>query len=156
MTSPDDFKEALGRFPSGVTVITAQKDGETHGMTASAFMSVSLDPPLVLESVGKKARMHSILMEAERYGVSILNTAQAEASNHFAGFGKEDYNPRFEDLNNFPVIDGAVAQLVCKIVDKHEAGDHTLFIAQVEAVNYNDDAPILYYRRKYGQFDPQS
>ena len=156
MTTPDDFKQALGRFPSGVTVITAQKDGETHGMTASAFMSVSLEPPLVLESVGKKARMHSVLMDVERYGVSILNTAQADASNHFAGFGKEDFEPSFQDLAGFPVIEGAVAQLVCKIIDKHEAGDHTLFIAQVEAVNYNDNDPILYYSRNYGEFKAHS
>ncbi|MEZ4629494.1 MAG: flavin reductase family protein [Deinococcales bacterium] len=155
MLDPNDFKQAMSRFPSGVTVITARHEGETHGMTASAFISVSLNPPLVLESVAKKARMHEILMNASHYGVSILRQDQAEHSNHFAGFGREDFEAVFMELHNMPLIEGAVAYVVCKIVDRHEAGDHTLFIGEVEAAQIAEGEPLLYFKRQYGVFKAQ-
>ena len=152
MISKDDFKQSMGRFASGVTVITMKDGDEVRGMTASAFISVSLEPPLVLESVAKKASSHAILQNSSHYGVSILSSAQADASNHFAGFGPEGYAPKFEELAGFPVLDGAIVQLKCKISAQHDAGDHSLFVAEVEACNYNDDAPLLFFRGKYGDY----
>ena len=97
--SEQTFKEAMSRFPSGVTVImTESEEGHSVGMTASAFISVSLSPPLVLESVAKTAQMHAHLMREERYSVSILSANQVDVSNHFAGFGEGNFKALFESI----------------------------------------------------------
>ena len=152
--SPRDFRAALGRFASGVTVVTVPNEGEragVRGVTANAFLSVSLSPPLVLVSIDKKARAHTPLMRAERYGVSILAEDQGPLSNHFAGFD-DSVTPVFAELDGLALIGGAVAHLICRVVDRHEAGDHTLFIGEVEALRTSDDAPLLYFRGQYGKF----
>jgi len=152
--SPRDFRMALGRFASGVTVVTVPQEGEragVRGMTASAFVSVSLTPPLVLVSIGQSARAHAPLMRAERHGVSILAEHQGALSNHFAGFD-DSVTPTFTELGGLAVVEGAVAHLVCRVVDRHEAGDHTLFIGEVEALRVSEDAPLLYFRGGYGKF----
>lgn len=148
------FRAALGRFASGVTVVTIPHEGEpggVRGMTASAFVSVSLSPPLVLVSIDKKARAHAPLLVAERYGVSVLSEQQQRLSNHFAGFD-DSVTPTFTKLDGLSLVEGAVAHLVCRVVDRHEAGDHTLFIGEVEALNVSDEAPLLYFRGGYGKF----
>lgn len=152
--SARDFRAALGRFASGVTVVTIPHEGEpggVRGITASAFVSVSLSPPLVLVSIDKKARAHAPLLVAERYGVSILAEQQRRLSNHFAGFD-DGVTPTFAELNGLSLVEGAVAQLVCRVVDRHEAGDHTLFIGEVEALSVTEGAPLLYFRGGYGKF----
>ncbi len=151
--SPRDFRDALGRFASGVTVVTIPHAGDpagVRGITANAFMSVSLSPPLVLVSIDKKARAHAPLMEAERYGVSILSAGQEPLSNHFAGFDAS-ITPRFTELNGLAVVDGALAQLVCRVTNRVEAGDHTLFIGNVEALATSEAEPLLYFRGRYGE-----
>jgi flavin reductase (DIM6/NTAB) family NADH-FMN oxidoreductase RutF len=153
--SPLAFRDALGRFASGVTVVTvphAASPAGVRGITANAFMSVSLEPPLVLVSIDKKARAHAPLVEAERYGVSILREDQAPLSNHFAGFD-DSVTPRFTELGGIAVLDGALAQLACRIVGRHDAGDHTLFIGQVEALATHEAAPLLYFRGRYGELN---
>ncbi len=142
----------MSQFPSGVTVITTKHEGKVHGMTASAFISLSLEPPLVLESVAKNTQTHQILTKTDIYGVSILEATQSEVSNHFAGFGPKDFEPSFTELNEYPVVQGAVAQLLCKIVARHEVGDHTLFVGQVEHIVLGEGEPLLYYNRLYGRF----
>jgi flavin reductase (DIM6/NTAB) family NADH-FMN oxidoreductase RutF len=152
--SPRDFRAALGRFASGVTVVTVPRPGEpagVRGITASAFVSVSLSPPLVLVSIDKAARAHAPLLSAERYGVSILAEGQERLSNHFAGFDDE-VAPIFTELAGLALVEGAVAHLVCRVVDRHAAGDHTLFIGEVEALTTTDAAPLLYFRGRYGRF----
>lgn len=150
--SPRDFRDALGRFASGVTVVTIPHAGDpagVRGITANAFLSVSLEPPLVLVSIDKKARAHAPLLEAERYGVSVLREGQEALSNHFAGFDAAVV-PRFTELSGFTVLEGALAQLVCRVTDRVSAGDHTLFIGQVEALATTDAAPLVYFRGRYG------
>lgn len=147
------FRSTLGRFASGVTVITTVHEETVHGMTASAFMSVSLQPPLVAVSVGERARLHSLLRVGSRYGVSILNAGQADASNHFAGFGPAGYAPSFVWVDGLPLLTGAVAHLLTTVVDAHPAGDHTLFIGQVDSLNWFEEAPLLYFRGGYGGFE---
>ncbi len=151
MIEPRDFRNALGRFASGVTVVTIPDENEpagVRGITANAFVSVSLSPPLVLVSIGNSARAHVPLMSAERYGVSILSEAQAGVSDHFAG--REDaLNPEFTELDGFTVVAGAAAHLVCRVSERHEAGDHTLFIGEVEALDVHEKAPLIYFRGKY-------
>lgn len=146
-----EFRNTLGRFATGVTVVTIPDGAGVRGVTANAFMSVSLEPPLVVVSIGKKARTHALLLDAERYGISVLHEDQEAMSNHFAGFGGE-LEPTFEHLSGFPLLEGALAHLVCRTVDRHEAGDHTLFIGEVEALRYREGRPLLYFGGKYGHF----
>ena len=153
---PKAFRNTLGRFATGVTVVTTVVDGKVHGMTASAFMSVSLDPPLVLVSVDRRAHLHSMLNEGSRYGVSILRTDQREYSQHFAGFGAPDLVPEFVWQEGIPLLKEALAHLVTTVVDVHAAGDHTLFIARIDYLDWAEGEPLLYFRGQYGDFQAKT
>ena len=145
------FRNALGRFASGVTVITAHHEDHPHGMTANAFVSVSLDPPLVLVSLDNRSYMHKILPSIGRYGVSVLAEDQEILSNHFAGRTVEGLHLRFITRDGVPLLDGAVAYFVVQVIDAHPAGDHTLYIGKVEHFEARDDRPLLFYSGKYQQ-----
>ncbi|WP_264776455.1 flavin reductase family protein [Deinococcus aetherius] len=148
---PHEFRQTLGRFASGVTVITAQDGPERRGMTASALVSVSLTPPLILVSVDHRATMHALLsrQEVTRFGVSILSAAQRHLSTHFSGRpGPEETVPWF-DHEGLPLIGGSVAQLVCRKHQAIPAGDHTLYLGLVEYSRYTDDDPLVYFRGQY-------
>lgn len=152
ITQPFDtrgFRNACGKFATGITVVTVEVNGQVHGMTANAFMSVSLDPPLVVVSVGKKAHMHALLAGADRYAISVLNQGQEPYSAHFAGFGPNGFQPTFDQRHNHLVIANAIAYFVTRIYAAHEVGDHTLYIGQVEYFENNGDDPVLYYGGKY-------
>jgi flavin reductase (DIM6/NTAB) family NADH-FMN oxidoreductase RutF len=148
---PRQFRNALGRFASGVTVITAHHEDHPHGMTANAFVSVSLDPPLVLVSLDNRSYMHKILPAIGRYGVSVLAEDQEILSNHFAGRTVEGLHLRFITRDGVPLLDGAVAYFVVQVIDAHPAGDHTLYIGKVEHFEARDDRPLLFYGGKYQQ-----
>ncbi len=148
---PRELRNACGRFATGITIVSTEIDGEIHGMTANGFMSVSLEPPLILVSVGKNARSHDLIAKSKSYGVSILTDAQQPFSNHFAGRPDENLDIPWETLDGNPVIAGTLAQLSAKVVDAHEAGDHTLYIAEVTALNYTEGQPVLYYYTGYGE-----
>ena len=143
------FRNALGRFASGVTVITAHHGGRAHGMTANSFVSVSLDPPLVLVSLGNRASMHRILPAARRYGISVLGEDQENLSNHFAGRIVPNLHVRFIEREGVPLLEGAVAYFVAALEEAHPAGDHTLYIGRVEHFEWNDDKPLLFYAGRY-------
>lgn len=157
---PVEFRNTLGRFATGVTVITVPQGEEVRGITVNAFMSVSLEPPLVLVSIDKKANTHALLAASERYGVSILSEQQEAMSNLFAGRPDESIEVHYEHVDGFPLIHGALAHLVCRKVEAHEAGDHTLYIGEVEHLSYQGDGkPLLYFGGRYGRleaptFDP--
>jgi len=143
------FRNALGRFASGVTVITAHHEGRAHGMTANSFVSVSLNPPLVLVSLGNLSSMHRILPAARRYGISVLGEDQERLSNHFAGRTVPHLHVRFIEREGIPLLEGAVAYFVAELADAHAAGDHTLYIGRVEHFEWNDDKPLLFYAGRY-------
>ncbi len=107
---PRAFRRVVGGFASGVVIVTTALDGAPHGMTANAFVSVSLQPPLVLVSIDNHSRMHRLLGQAETYGVSVLSRDQAVLSQHFAGRPQEGLSVVFEWRDNVPLIPGAVAQ----------------------------------------------
>ena len=146
---PRQFRNALGRFASGVTVITTRYEDRTHGMTANAFVSVSLDPPLVLVSVDHRAAMHRILPATGRYGVSVLAEDQEVLSNHFAGRTVEGLHIRFTERHEVPLLEGAVAYFVVQVIDAHPAGDHTLYIGRVEHFEAREDRPLLFFGGRY-------
>jgi flavin reductase (DIM6/NTAB) family NADH-FMN oxidoreductase RutF len=145
------FRNALGRFASGVTVLTAQYEEQTHGMTANAFVSVSLDPPLILVSLDNRSNMHRILPEVRRFGISVLAEDQEPLSNHFAGRTVAGLHVRFVHRNNMPLIAGAVAYFVVEVLDIHPAGDHTLYISRVEHFETGEGKPLLFHAGRYGQ-----
>lgn len=145
----------LGRFASGVTVLTARREGVDHGMTASAFCSVSLVPPLVLACVDKTADMSEVLKSATHFGVSILAEGQEALSRRFS----ELPAGRFEGVgfrrgeNGVVLLDDALAHLECRLVASHEAGDHVIHIGEVEDASCRQDRPLLYYRGGYAQIE---
>ncbi|WP_034386387.1 flavin reductase family protein [Deinococcus sp. YIM 77859] len=148
---PHEFRQTLGRFASGVTVITATDGEQRRGMTASAFVSVSLTPPLILVSVDHRAHMHALLSAetVTQFGVSILSSSQRHLSDHFAGrLGPEEEVPWLTH-EGLPLIGGSVAQLVCRKQQAIPAGDHTLYLGLVEYARYTDDDPLLYFRGQY-------
>jgi flavin reductase (DIM6/NTAB) family NADH-FMN oxidoreductase RutF len=146
-----EFRNALGRFATGVTVVTAVHEERPHGMTANAFVSISLVPPLILVSVDNRSNMHRILPAAGRYGVSILAEYQERLSTHFAGRPQEGLDIPFISRAGIPLLDGAVAYFVARVVDIHPAGDHTLYIGEVEHFEFRDDRPLLFHAGKYQQ-----
>lgn len=147
--SATEFRDALGRYASGVTIITAEQGGERRGMTASAFVSVSLEPPLILVSVAKRAHMHAVLLEAPGFAVNILTEAQRPLSDHFAGRPDAALSVPWGELRGQPVIEGALVQLACTRHAVHDGGDHTLFVGEVQASGLSDARPLVYHHGGY-------
>ena len=154
---PALFRQVLGRFATGVTVVTTCKGDSRHGMTANAFSSVSLDPPLILVSVDKKADMHGWLEESGVFCVNFLPEHRREWSDWWAGKAPKD-GDQFADIpysakeTGSPVLDECLGFLDCKVWASYEGGDHTLFVGEVQeaAISEDDDLrPLLFYSSKY-------
>jgi flavin reductase (DIM6/NTAB) family NADH-FMN oxidoreductase RutF len=159
---PTEFRNAMGCFATGVTIITLDLQGEVHGMTANAFASVSLDPPLVLVCVDHSARTHAHLHAKKRFGVNVLAESQRVISEYYArpvhthGHAEEEAGARFErTAQGTPILCAALAYLECKLQSAQEAGDHTIFIAEVEDVVVRQGDPLLFFRGKYRKVGPQ-
>lgn len=145
------FRDAMGKFATGVTVITTDIDGEPHGMTANAFMSVSLNPKLVLISIKENAKMLDKINRSGKFAVNILSGDQQEVSMLFAGQIKEKREPEFDRLNEISVVKDALANIVCSVYGKQVAGDHTLFLGEVEDIVLREGNPLTFFAGKYGQ-----
>jgi flavin reductase (DIM6/NTAB) family NADH-FMN oxidoreductase RutF len=146
------LRRTLGMFATGVTVITTRVGEQIHGMTANAFMSVSLEPPLVLISVDRRTKMCSLLHEGQRFGVSVLAATQRDHSDRFAGRVDEGgEEPAFEIVHETPLVDGSAAQFVSKVAKSYWGGDHSLFLGKVEYACYDENAqPLLFHGGQYG------
>lgn len=159
----DAFRETLSHLSAGVVVVTASWRGTLHAMTATAFCSVSLDPPLVLVSVSKTSRFHRALLGADRWAASIMSARQAPVARHFSTPGR-DLATQFDGVphgpgpaSGAPIIDGSLAWLDCETEAVHGAGDHTLVIGLVRATGVAANAgsedtpvqPLSYYRAQY-------
>jgi flavin reductase (DIM6/NTAB) family NADH-FMN oxidoreductase RutF len=134
-------------------VITTAHRNTIHGMTANAFLSVSLRPPLVLVSLGR-CRMGEMLPRTRRYGVSVLAHDQKHLAAHFAAQKPSPTPPEFTFHNDVPLLEGALAHLVCHVVDVHTAGDHELWIGEIEHLDERDGEPLLFYTGKFGTVRP--
>ena len=144
------FRNAMSKFATGVTVITTEHEEQVHGMTANAFMSVSLDPKLIVISIGEKAKCLQKIQDSRVFAVNILAQDQQELSMVFAGQKENTAEIQFEQLADLPVLPGAIAQISCDVVSEHIEGDHTLFIGKVRDIRINDDKePLLFYAGKY-------
>lgn len=142
------FRRTMGMFATGVTVLTTQYGDRVHGMTANAFMSVSLAPPLVLISIDRKARMNAMLHEGTRFGVSVLAAGQGDVSDFFARRPVE-LEPVFDVIRETPLVQGALAHVVARVVKSYWGGDHSLFLGQVEYATYGEGAPLLFHSGRY-------
>ena len=144
------FRRTLGMFATGVTVLTTRVGEQVHGMTANAFMSVSLQPPLVLISIDRRAKMGALLHEGTRFGVSVLEARQTGLSDRFAGRVADDPpEATFEVVHETPLVEGALAHLVARVVRSYWGGDHSLFLGQVEFARYGDGRPLLFHGGRY-------
>jgi flavin reductase (DIM6/NTAB) family NADH-FMN oxidoreductase RutF len=144
------FRTAMGRFTTGVTVVTTAVDGQVFGMTANGFMSVSLEPPLVVVSIARRAKMHDALTRSGHYGVSFLCADQEHVSAHFAGRPAHDFSPDFVTVEGIPVLRGALAQVVARVSQSHVVGDHTLHVGEVlHFVAHDDGDPLVFHGGRY-------
>jgi flavin reductase (DIM6/NTAB) family NADH-FMN oxidoreductase RutF len=152
--TPARMRATLGRFCTGVTVVSTEIDGLAHAMTANAFVSVSLDPPLVLVSIDRRARMHEILSRTGRYGVSVLGAGQQRLAVHFAGRPMPDPGELFEaDASGLPLIRGAIAHVACTLHATYPAGDHTLYLGRVDRLRSRPGNPLLFHAGDFGRID---
>lgn len=152
-----DFRNALGTFATGVTIVTAPcpKPGEYIGITANSFSSVSLDPPLVLFSVGKRAYSLRAFLSARHFAVNVLSRAQLELGNRFARASSDKWSGVKFELWDYdcPVFPGSVASFECSIHHTYEGGDHVIFVGHVEHMAVDPEAePLLFLRGRYGTF----
>lgn len=155
MISSEDFRKALRHFPAGVTIVTIRTGEQVHGLTISAFASVSAEPPLIMVIIENRHRAYPMLMEPEAvFAVNILGEDQSELSNRFAWVKDED---RFalgswsSAETGAPILTDALAWLDCRIHARYPAGSHTIFVGQVEAsaVPQEEAPPLVYWNRGY-------
>ncbi len=150
--SSEDFRAALTRFASGVTVVTsADSEGRPHGITVSAFCSVSLEPPLVLICIEKLAGSHASLAESGRFTVNLLSSGQQWISERFASLEPDKFRdvPTATGVSGLPLIAGSLALLECEIRQAVDAGDHSVFIGEVMAASADGGDPLVYFLGDY-------
>lgn len=153
-----EFRQALGHFATGVTVVTAERaPGQVHGMTANSFTAVSLEPLLILVCVKQDAQLLPLVHKEKRFGVSILKENQQAFSEYFA---QTEENPQTEQRigirfaqtpSGIPVVADTLVQLGCNVSGCYVSGDHTIFLGEVESVAIFSGEPLLYFRRQYRQ-----
>ncbi len=159
--SEKDYRKTLSCFATGVTVVTAERaPGLVHGMTANAFTSVSLYPPLILICVDHRARLLPLLQKQHGFGVSILKENQEAWSEYFAA---GEHDAKAEEClgiryrwtgKGIPVVEETLAQLACTVIAKYLMGDHTIFVAEVEASEMHPGNPLVFYRSEYRHLSP--
>ncbi|MEM8561859.1 MAG: flavin reductase family protein [Pseudomonadota bacterium] len=146
---PLEFRKATGLFTTGITVITASDGEQARGMTANSFVSVSLDPPLVLVSIANTAKMHDLVKRTGSYGISVLSADQLSHSKLFAG-GKGDVSSlQFDSLAGVPILENCLSSFACDLHQEVEAGDHTLFIGHVRELAFREADPLVYFASGY-------
>jgi flavin reductase (DIM6/NTAB) family NADH-FMN oxidoreductase RutF len=155
--SSDEFRAALSKFASGVTIVTTKdSEGIFHGLTVSAFCSLSLEPPLVLVCIEKTTASHNAFGESGFFVVNVLNEDQINHSNQFASpiLDKFEGIEFREGIEGIPVLENVLVNLECKLVNSHENGDHTIFVGQVEKTTINENGkPLLYFHGNYRAID---
>ncbi len=148
------FRAVMGRFATGVTVVTTCNGSQRYGITVNAFCSVSLDPPLVLVCIDRTSKVHDVMATAGIFAVNLLSEDQEDLSTCFAGNSDERYRnfchaDSHVEATGAPVLDSALGYVDCRIVNIFPGGDHDIFIGQVESLGANDSGPLLYYRSRY-------
>lgn len=161
--TPTDFRHALAHFATGVTVVTAERaPGSAYGMTANAFTSVSLDPLLVLVCVDQRSNLLPLLKQGRLFGVNVLKANQQAVSVYFAqaaqspdADAKSGVRYRWT-ASGVPVLEDVLAQLVCRVVAAYVAGDHTIFLGEVQSAELFPGEPLLFFRSQYREIAPNA
>ena len=160
VASNDLFKELMRRFAAGVTLVTFNENEKFGGLTVSSFCSLSMDPPLVLICIDREIASHESLGKTETFGVNICNSEQGKLAWDFAS-SKIDKNELIKSLPHTltklgtPLLEGCLATMECKITQKYDGGDHTIFIGQVQEGKFDENAePLVYYGSELGEFKP--
>jgi flavin reductase (DIM6/NTAB) family NADH-FMN oxidoreductase RutF len=152
---PRDFRNALGTFATGVTIITAAgSDGKPYGLTCNSFASVSLNPPLVLWSLGMFSQALNVFQNASHFAVNVLGASQEALATKFAKssedkFAGVEWTP---GLGKAPLLADCVANFQCRAANRYYGGDHVIFLGAVEAYSYNRRGPLLFAHGGYGRF----
>lgn len=151
-----DLRNVLGAFPTGVTIVTTGGEDEPYGMTANAFTSVSLDPPLVLVCVNRRAQASELIPRNQAFAVNILTADQEPLSTYFASSSRARGREAFAEIphrsvvTGSPVIEDAAAFLDCRLASRHEAGDHNIFVGEVVAIGLDPEAiPLVFHGGRY-------
>jgi flavin reductase (DIM6/NTAB) family NADH-FMN oxidoreductase RutF len=145
------FRRTMGSFATGVTVVTVDAvGGSIHAMTANAFMSGSLEPPLCVISIAKRAHAHPMIRQARRFGVSILGADQEDLALFFAGKKSLDVEARFGRLGDTPILRDCAARIAASVVNECDCGDHTLFLGAILHLDASDRPPLIYHRSAFG------
>ena len=152
----DSFRSAMGRFASGVTIVTAVDGrGRDHGITVSAFASLSLSPPLLLVCVDRSSSVHAVLETAPRFVVNILASEQEALARRFSAIDGD----RFDGIGYVrgqcggAILEDVLAAIECRKCNELEGGDHTIFVGEVEATHVRTGSPLLYYRGGYAELE---
>lgn len=144
------FRRTLGLFGTGVTVVTTAGPDGVQGMTANAFSSVSLDPPLVLVCVDRKARTHERIREAQAFGISFLRSDQKELSLHFAGKPTDGVGQlEFRWVEGVPVLASSLGWIVCSLWTAYDGGDHTIYVGQAVEMSVGEGEPLVFWNSRY-------
>ena len=148
-------RRIMGHFATGVTVVTTRRGDELYGMTANAVCSLSLDPPLVLVCVDKRAQMHEHLQESRFFAVNMLSEEQEPLSRRFAMRGPKEWGDLAisAKVTGAPVFDGGLAWLDCRVAEALPGGDHHIFTGEIVAGEVGQGRPLLYYCGKYGRLE---
>jgi len=152
---PRDFRNALGTYATGVTIITAAgADGKPYGLTCNSFASVSLNPPLVLWSLVLYSSSLSVFQNASHFAVNVLGASQQVLANKFAKSSEDKFIgvDWASGIGNAPLLMDSVANFQCRAVNRYYGGDHVIFLGAVEAYAYNRGEPLLFARGGYGRF----
>jgi len=157
-----EFRLALGQFATGVTVVTAERaPGRVHGMTANSFTSVSLEPLLILICVNHNAQLLPMIERQKRFGINVLKDTQRAISEYFARPEEDEkierqLGIRFRWTGGVPLLEDALVHLACRLSGSHIAGDHTIFLGEVDSVEVFGGEPLLYLRGEYRQLQKTS
>jgi flavin reductase (DIM6/NTAB) family NADH-FMN oxidoreductase RutF len=142
----------MGRFATGVTVVSFMLTNRPVGMTVNSFLSVSMEPPLILISVRKASSFVEHVRVGSRCGINILSEQQRHLGPHFASQPEQEVQAHFSDHAGTPLLDGSLAQIIARVVDVHPAGDHLLYIAEIEHLAHGPDAqPLIFFSGRYKQ-----
>ncbi len=145
-----EFRRLLGRFATGVTVVGVRDAaGEAHGMTANAFSSVSLEPPLVLVCVDHRARCHDMIPAAQQFSISFLAADQKAVSGHFAGKPDPNLAINWQWVEGAPVLEPNLSYITCKLWASYPGGDHTIYVGEITGLAVNDGDPLCFYASGY-------
>ena len=151
------LRDACGAFATGVTLVTTRLGERDHGMTANAFMSISLDPPLIAVSIGRHAKMLPLISQAGRYAVSILRSGGEDVALHFAGRPDDAITDPLTEIDGLPVARSACATFTTDVEREIDAGDHMIFLGRVRTLQTDPDAhPLTFHRGKFGRLKDET